>query len=160
MSNATLNGRTVKATTKATKPTPKRTARKRIAPLQKAALFTGGIGVTALALSVIHCTTSICLLTGTHWVLGAMLAVSIDAGMVAAEVGEVLAHEYREYRKIKVWTSVYMIIAVLLSMVLNAIGSAQHAQDGYLVFSYALGAIVPVLVYLLFKVSGIMWTAK
>lgn len=46
----------------------------------------GGIGVLVLALSVVHCTESISLLTGSGYILAALLAIGIDAGMVVAEI--------------------------------------------------------------------------
>jgi hypothetical protein len=46
----------------------------------------GTIGTAVLLLSVFHGYQSICLLTGSHWLLSAALAVGIDLGMVGCEV--------------------------------------------------------------------------
>ena len=51
-----------------------------------------------------------------------------------------------------------MALAVLLSMLLNALASAQHAADGYAVLAYAVGAVVPVLVFILGAVASKLWT--
>lgn len=151
-----LTTTSAKQTTKPRRPAVK----KGLTTLQKAALITGGIGSTALGLSVIHCTQSIDVLTGCGTPLAAMLAVTLDAGMVACEGAEVVAHESREYSKIRPWTLTYIILVVIVSMVLNAIGSALHAEPSMKLFSYTLGAVVPVLVFILGRISVMLWTAK
>jgi hypothetical protein len=55
---------------------------------RRLALLTGGVGAGVLSLSIAHCTESIALLTGSHWTLAELLAVGIDAGMVASKLVE------------------------------------------------------------------------
>ncbi len=57
---------------------------------RRLAYAVGTIASVVLALSVVHCSHSIALLTGSHWTLAAALAVGIDAGMVASEVAHTL----------------------------------------------------------------------
>ena len=51
----------------------------------------GAIAAVLLALSVVHCAESIALLTGSHWLLAAAMAVGIDAGLLACEACSTLA---------------------------------------------------------------------
>lgn len=68
----------------------------RVASLQhrrkyrKLAGFTASVGVGLLLLSVWHCAISISILTGSHLALAIPMAVAIDCGLVACELGEVL----------------------------------------------------------------------
>lgn len=130
------------------------------AALRSGAKIVGGIGVFALGLSVIHCTQSINALTGSGMFLAALLAVAIDAGMIACECAELLAHDTSAHAHVKPWATAYIVMAVVLSMFLNAYGSAMHAPAGMRYGSYVIGAVVPVLVYVLGKVAGHMWTAR
>lgn len=47
------------------------------------------------------------------------------------------------------WAKWYVGPAVGLSMLLNALASASHAAEGFDVLSYGVGAVVPVLVFIL-----------
>lgn len=61
-----------------------------LAGFRRLALTVGAIGAVVLSLSVVHCSASIALLTGSHWCLSAALAVGIDAGMAGCEVAATL----------------------------------------------------------------------
>src|SRR5205085_10744953 len=61
----------------------------------------GGIGVSVLALSVVHCTEGITLLTGSPWYLSALLAIGIDAGMVGCELAELIGES--QERALRGW---------------------------------------------------------
>jgi negative regulator of sigma E activity len=89
----------------------------RLAIRRKLAAVVGGIGVVAIGLSVVHCTDAISALTGSHWGLSGMLALAIDAGMVTSELAELLAHDDQG---VKTWARRYVIVAVAMSMILNA----------------------------------------
>jgi hypothetical protein len=43
-------------------------------------------------------------------------------------------------------------------MLLNALASAQHAEPRFEVLAYAVGAVVPVLVFMLGQVASKLWT--
>lgn len=117
--------------------------------------FTGGVGVSALGLSVVHCTDAIHQLMPKHNVcLAAAMAVVIDAGMIASELSELIGHDEPALVS---WARRYMYASILLSMILNAyanvLGSSGLVAN---VLAGLLGAIIPALVFMLFKVAGHM----
>jgi hypothetical protein len=57
------------------------------------AVLVGLAGVCLLLLSVAHCAHAIAHLTGSGWLLAALLAVGIDYGLVASEVAAIVAHQ-------------------------------------------------------------------
>lgn len=118
---------------------------------QRLALAIGGVGVSVLALSLWHCTTALATLTGSPLFLAALLAIGIDAGMVAAELAHIAADGAA-----RTWAARYVGTAVALSVALNALASAQHAER--LTWLAALvGGIIPLLVYMLARVAGHLW---
>ncbi len=121
------------------------------------AVGVGSVGVGVLGLSVVHCTESIELLTGSHWALAGLLAVGIDAGMVASELAEVASHGTRSQGKVRPWAVGYTAAAVLLSVLLNAYAFGLHAQSGMVWAAWLLGAVIPGVVYALGRVSGHLW---
>jgi hypothetical protein len=138
----------------------KQRAPRRSATVRRLALGVGGIGVGVLGLSVAHCTDSISLLTGSHWFLAGLLAVGIDAGMVASELAELASHGTKAAQKVKPWARGYTIAAVLLSVLLNAYAFGLHAADGMVWAAWLLGACIPVLVYALGRVAGHLWMGE
>ena len=130
-----------------------RATRRVLSTRRRIALGVGGVGTFVLALSVSHCTDALVTTTGTPWVLAALLAVGIDCGMVACEVAATVAG-----KSARRWAKGYVALAVGLSMLLNALASAQHAGPGYSVLAYAVGAVVPVLVFILGAVASKLWT--
>jgi hypothetical protein len=158
--NGTINRLDVtprKATRKTVrKPTTPRAARHRL----NVAHGVSAVGVVTLGLSVTHCTQSLALLTHTPTYLAAMMATAIDAGLIAAECADIVTHGTATHKTLKNWAYALMGIAVVLSMVLNAIGSALHAEGTMKTVSYAIGAVIPVIAFLLFRIAGILYTAK
>ena len=120
---------------------------------RKLSYAVGTVGVSVLGLSVAHCTESITLLTGSHWTLAGLLAVGIDAGMVSSELAELVG----KGEQVKKWARAYTIIAVLLSILLNAYAFGLHAASGMQWASWTLGAVVPILVYILGRVAGYLY---
>jgi hypothetical protein len=59
--------------------------------LGRLAYVVGAVGCGVLALSVVHCTQSISLLTGSDYALAGLLALGIDCGLVACEVAAIAA---------------------------------------------------------------------
>jgi hypothetical protein len=51
---------------------------------------------------------------------------------------------------------VYIVGAVVLSMVLNSTASGAHAER-FVALAYVVAALVPVLVFVLGKVAGLLW---
>jgi hypothetical protein len=121
---------------------------------QRLGIAVGSVGVAVLGLSVAHCTTAIAALTGSNLFLAALLAVGIDAGMVACELASIAAGEDARVRR---WATCYICLAVLLSCGLNGWASAHHAEEALKWFAWAVGGLIPVLVFVLGKVAGLLW---
>src|SRR5438270_13651379 len=66
---------------------------------------------SAVALS--HCTEAIGLLTGSGWVLAFLLAVGVDAGMVAAEWAALTAHGKPAGEEVGRWANGYVALCRL-----------------------------------------------
>ncbi len=137
--------------------TERRLKVRRLPPARTVALAVATVGIAVLALSVVHCTEAISLLTGSHWALSALLAVGIDAGMVCAEAGAMLAADRKTGRRAYMWAQTYIAVAVLLSMLLNCYAFQLHAAEGMRWAALTLGAVLPGLVYILGRVSGELW---
>jgi hypothetical protein len=137
---------------------PKR-SRKAMKHARRLACAVGSVGVGVLGLSVVHCTESIGLLTGSHWALSGLLAVGIDAGMVVSELAELASHGTRAGERVAPWARGYTIAAVLLSVLLNAYAFGLHAAPSMIWAAWLLGAVIPGLVYALGRVAGHLWQA-
>jgi hypothetical protein len=55
------------------------------------------------------------------------------------------------------WADGYVFIAVGLSMILNSVASGMHAEQ-LPALAYAVGGLIPVLVFILGKVASHLWT--
>jgi hypothetical protein len=119
----------------------------------------GSVATAVLALSVVHCTQAIAGLTGSHWLLAALLAIGIDAGMVASELAEVASHGTSAEHTVGRWARGYTLAAIVLSMLLNGYAFGQHAAGALTYAAAALGAIIPALVYGLGRVAAHLWRA-
>lgn len=127
-------------------------ARRALTARRRIALAVGGVGTFLLALSVWHCTEALAALTGSPIALALLLAVGIDCGMVACEVAS-LASAGPARR----WADGYVAVAVALSALLNSWASGANAT-GSAWLAYAVGALIPLLVFGLGKVAGHLWS--
>ena len=134
-------------------------SRKAMKHARRLACAVGAVGVGVLGLSVVHCTESIGLLTGSHWALSGLLAVGIDAGMVVAELAELASHGTKAGERVRPWACGYTVAAVLLSVLLNAYAFGLHAVPGMVWAAWVLGSVIPGLVYALGRVAGHLWQA-
>lgn len=114
------------------------------------------VAVALLTLSITHLTESISVLTGTYWLLAALLAVGVDAGMLAAEAAVLTSSDTGTQR----WALSYVVAATVASMGLNAYAFATHAPAGCAWAAIALGILIPGLVLVLGKVGGQLWLGK
>lgn len=126
-------------------------------PNQKLALAVGSIAGFVLLLSVWECTTALSALTGMPLALAGLLAVGIDCGMVASEIVASATIAGEEARK---WAERYVGLAVALSVVLNAVSAASHGEGAWKLAGAAVGACVPILVYVAGRVAGACWQGK
>jgi hypothetical protein len=138
---------------------PRGGSRKGMRAARRLSVVCGGIASAVLALSVVHCTEAIAGLTGSHWLLAALLAIGIDAGMVASEVAEVASHGTRAEQTVGRWARGYTLAAIVLSMLLNGYAFSQHASGALTYAAAALGIIIPALVYGLGRVAAHLWRA-
>ncbi len=138
---------------------PRSSTRRTMRAAKRLAAICGTIATSVLALSVVHCTQAISGLTGSHWILAALLAIGIDAGMVASEVAEVAAHGTNAEQTVGRWARGYTVAAIVLSMALNAYAFGQHANGAMAVAAAALGIIIPALVFGLGRVAAHLWRA-
>lgn len=120
-----------------------------------------GAAIAAVAgllvvLSVYHLTCAVATLTGSPIILALLLAVGIDVGLVASEFCELLCHEARR------WSKIYMGMATVMSMVLNAYEFAAHAPEGWLsqCLSVGFGLALPVMVWILARQAITVWQSK
>jgi hypothetical protein len=127
--------------------------------LRHARRLAGAVGVGVLGLSVAHVTESVALLTGSPRLLSGLLAVGIDAGMVASELAELASHGSPAGAPVRPWARGYTVAAVLLSVLLNAYAFGLHAAPGMVWAAWLLGAVIPCLVYALGRVAGHLWQA-
>jgi hypothetical protein len=127
---------------------------KRWTARQRVSAVVGGVCVAVLALSVVHVTEAIAHLTGSPVLLAALLAIGIDAGMVACEIAYVVGHTDKVARR---WATAYVILAVLLSCLCNGWASAHKAEPGLYAAAWAVGAVIPLLLFVGGKVSARLW---
>jgi len=138
---------------------PRSSARRTMRAAKRLAAVCGSVATAVLALSVVHCTQAIAGLPGSHWLLSALLAIGIDAGMVVSEVAEVASHGTSAEHTVGRWARGYTIAAIVLSMALNAYAFGQHATGALACAAAALGIIIPGLVYGLGRVAAHLWRA-
>lgn len=153
------SGTTAKGGGKAkTKQQKRSRAKKRLGPKQRVAVLLGGVAAGLVFLSVYHLTCAVSTLTGSPLVLAVLLAVGIDLGLVASEVAEMIAED----KAVQRWSRVYMAMATVLSMFLNAYEFAAHAPKGLLSkgLSIGFGLVLPVMVYVLARQAGGLWSKK
>lgn len=123
---------------------------------QKMALLLGGAATFVLALSVWEVTTALTTLTKMPLVIAALMAVGIDVVMVLCEMAVIAAPGTDAAR----WGKRYVGTTVGLSMLLNGLAASQHAEGVWAVLAAAVGAIMPVLVYMGFRVAGSLYVGK
>jgi NAD-specific glutamate dehydrogenase len=121
------------------------------------ALVVGGVATFVLALSIWECTAALAVLTGMPLALAAMLAVGIDCGMVVCEIVAVAQCTKEEARR---WAERYVHLAVGMSVMLNAVAAASHAEGWWKVAGATAGALVPILIYIAGRVAGNSWAGR
>lgn len=148
-----------KGVTTAPNRSPRHKPAKRLTTHQRTALVVGSVAAGLVFLSVYHLTCAVSTLTGSPLVLAVLLAVGIDLGLVASEVAEMVAGEDRAVRG---WSKVYMLMATVMSMVLNAYEFAAHAPQNWFsqTLSVGFGLVLPVMIFVLARQAGGLWSKK
>lgn len=154
-----VNGAAKRPAKKKAERAPRSSTRQTMRAAKRLAAVCGSVATGVLALSVVHCTQAIASLTGSPWLLSALLAVGIDAGMVVSEVAEVTSHGTSAEQTVGRWARGYTVAAIVLSMALNAYAFGQHATGALACAAAALGVIIPGLVFGLGRVAAHLWRA-
>ncbi|MFO0806127.1 MAG: hypothetical protein U0791_23745 [Gemmataceae bacterium] len=137
---------------------PRRVSTKGNGARNRVALVLGSVAAGLVFLSVYHLTCAISTLTGSPLVLAVLLAVGIDLGLVASEVAEMIAED----SSVRRWSKVYMLMATVMSMMLNAYEFAAHAPAQWFsqLLSVSFGLALPVMIYVLARQAGGLWHRK
>jgi hypothetical protein len=143
----------------AKKPQRPRTTKKGRDAKRITALVLGSVAAGLIFLSVFHLTCAITSLTGSPYLLAVLLAVGIDLGLVASEVAEMVGHGEPGVQK---WSRCYMLMATLMSMVLNSYEFAAHAPPHWFSQSLSIGfgLILPPMIFVLARQAGGLWSHK
>lgn len=124
---------------------------------QRIAYTIGIVGACGLVLSIWHVTEAIHLLTPSAPVaLAVLLAVAIDAGIVACELGAIIGDGDAQRH-----CDLVVRCGIAVSAALNALAMA-HAVEGqfFAVAAAILGGYIPLQVYWLFRAAGRLWRDK
>jgi hypothetical protein len=114
-------------------------------------------GLVVLGLSVTHVAHAIYAITG-DWTGSVLLAIGVDCGMVASEAAWVVYADDADTAK---WAERVVWGSLAISVGLNVYGFQEGvASWGLWTLAGALGALVPLLVTGLFKVSAGAWKAR
>ena len=124
---------------------------------QRIGLAVGAVGAFVLLLSVWECTAALSRLTGMPLMLSALLAIGIDLGMVVSEMAAVVSARDTDAHR---WASRYILLAVALSVILNAVAAASHASGWMMAVAAPVGGVVPLLVYISGRSAGALYTGK
>jgi hypothetical protein len=113
------------------------------------------LSVTAvlLALSLVHLSTGIELITKCHRWEAIALALGVDAAMVCCEAA-LLVSGVSVLKAIKRWASGTIICTVVASAGLNSLAFAQTAEGVMLYAAIAAGCAVPALIYSLTRIAA------
>ncbi len=161
--NGTLNNRTTtkgkKSKQNDSKKPPRPRSKKGMGARKRTALVIGSVAAGLVFLSVYHLTCAVSTLTGSPLVLAVLLAVGIDLGLVASEVAEMVAEEDKNVR---LWSRCYMLMATVMSMLLNSYEFAAHAPAQWFsqTLSVGFGLALPVMIYVLARQAGGLWHRK
>ncbi len=72
----------------------------------------------------------------------------------------VIRQKRSEFNNLNRWATAYVVLSAAMSMVLNAMANANHAQSGQVWLAVLLGSLIPILVLLLGRVAGLLHRRK
>jgi hypothetical protein len=117
------------------------------------------VTVVLLALSLVHLSTGIELITHCHRWEAMALALGVDAAMVCCEAA-LLVSGGKVLAVIKRWASATIVCTVVASAGLNSLAFAQTAEGWWLYAAIAAGCAVPALIFSLTKVAAGLVSTK
>jgi hypothetical protein len=136
-------------------------AEKRLAlsPQQWVAYASLTVTAVLLALSLVHLSTGIELITHCHRWEAVCLALGVDAAMVCCEAA-LLVSGGTVLKAIKRWASGTIVCTVVASAGLNSLAFAQTAEGVMLYAAIAAGCAVPALIFSLTKIAAGLVSTK
>jgi hypothetical protein len=117
------------------------------------------VTVVLLALSLVHLSTGIEMITHCARWEAVALALGVDAAMVCCEAA-LLVSGVPVLRVIKPWASTTIICTVVASAGLNSLAFAQTAEGFMMYAGIAAGCAVPALIFSLTKVAAGLISAR
>ena len=105
-----------------------------------------------LILSLHHLASGIVAITGAPFWEGLLLAIGVDAGLVAAEASMLCAGP-AALRAIRRWAVATISGTVAMSMLLNALAFSANATGPMFYAAIFFGAAVPLLIFALCRIS-------
>jgi hypothetical protein len=133
-----------------------KSAEKRLAFSPQLCVAVASLTVTTvlLALSLVHLSTGIEMITHCHRWEAIALALGVDAAMVCCEAA-LLVSGATALKLIKAWASWTILITVVASAGLNSLAFASQAGEGAMFYAaIAAGCAVPALIFSLTKIAA------
>lgn len=131
----------------------RQTFRQRFSPQRCVAVASLSVTVVLLALSLVHLSTGIELITHCHRWEAVALALGVDAAMVCCEAA-LLVSGPAVLKVIKSWASWTIVCTVVASAGLNSLAFAQTAEGVMMYAAIAAGCAVPALIFSLTKIAA------
>lgn len=132
--------------------------RRKIVRQRGTAYATAAVALVLMGLSLSHLATGIGALTHSDvWHAWAM-AVGIDLGFIALELGQLCVSTESMRKSIAAWASPTIVGTLLVSAVMNAYAFAIAAESWTIAGAACmLGISIPMLIYVLTRVSVALW---
>jgi hypothetical protein len=134
-------------------PTQSRALRRRLARQHGAAVAVATVGVALTALSLAHLAHGIELVTKAPAWESWLMAIGIDLGFLALEIGQLCAATPSVRAEISRFTAPAIIGTLVASAAMNAMAFGAQA-DGWMVYpAVGLGLAIPALIYALSRTA-------
>lgn len=114
----------------------------------------GVVAVVLIALSLGDLIRGIQIITGAERFNAVLLGISIDIGFIALELTMLGVASDKLRKEIEPIARIAIVGTILLSAGLNAVAIAEHAEGLFRYASYALGAVIPGILYATMYVLG------
>jgi hypothetical protein len=136
-----------------------RESRQAFSPQRCVAYASLSVTVVLLALSLVHLSTGIEMITHCHRWEAVALALGVDAAMVCCEAA-LLVSGVAVLKVIKSWASSTILATVVASAGLNSLAFAQTAEGFMMYAAIAAGCAVPALIFSLTKIAAGLISAR
>ena len=124
----------------------------------KIAVAIGGVAVTLTALSLSHLAHGITIVTGASWWEAWAMAIGIDLGFVALELGQLATVTDKMRRQVSRFARPAIVGTLAGSAAMNAFAfAAQAASPWMIAAAVTLGVAIPALIYALTRVGAALY---